>query len=606
MSEVGSAALMLGAVTLAYLAIVFFVWRARRGPSAPSSLSSFRLPRWPTRASSPRRTGETSPRLPRRNPAHDAPIEISAARLARISGKAASEPAPDAFAAAAPEAAAPATPAAPAFAAAALVAERDEPAAPPPAPPGEADRATVGAMLDTMATEVVREADRIEAGEARGAGPVAVRLVLQIPPRADEARTSWLGGRPRLDPGARWPEIREVPGDFLGQIACADLPRELWDGLGPRRGSLAFFIHPRDGDVAVVPVAEDGDAIDPPFPPGEDGSFFAPAGGLRFGDLMPFARHAFPEWPVDLVAVRPGDPDPRGEEGEGGESEGGEDEGIAQRLDRSGYDIADAGFHPFDWDMMRAMVDILAMRIERLWRDVDGAAPIDTQLASVERRLAKHDAGDKDALGREGLVAMRETLEALHAATAAARTANQDARARAEEIVAVVRDSADRLPFTASDAAAVMAALRAIRWTKVNRKPDPEGRPGAERIESLDLALTEHHPDAPLWVHDYLSIWFDHAKHAYAAAPDALSDAARARFEPWARDLAAREMPSIGHIPFRYVHDYDEESHATLLELPSSGLMSWTFGDADHLVLTIRKADLATGRWDRPLVQLSH
>ncbi|MGB3847477.1 MAG: hypothetical protein WA940_16525, partial [Sphingopyxis sp.] len=89
MSEVGTAMLTLGAVTFAYLAIVFFVWRARRGPSVPfslSSLSSFRLLRWPTRSPGSRSAGEKPPRLPRRNPALDAPTEISAARLARISG----------------------------------------------------------------------------------------------------------------------------------------------------------------------------------------------------------------------------------------------------------------------------------------------------------------------------------------------------------------------------------------------------------------------------------------------------------------------------------------------------------------------------------------
>ncbi|MGQ2931817.1 MAG: hypothetical protein ACT6Q3_15190, partial [Sphingopyxis sp.] len=198
---------------------------------------------------------------------------------------------------------------------------------------------------------------------------------------------------------------------------------------------------------------------------------------------------------------------------------------------------------------MTAMVEILAMRIERFWKDVEGPSPIDTQLASVERRLAKHDAGDKDALGREGLVNMQASLQDLHDAAAAARAANYVARIRAEEIIGIVRDSAPRMDFSASDAAAVMDALHAIRWTKVNRKPDPDGRPGAERIESLEIPLTTHHPDAPLWVHDYLSIWFDHAKHAYAANPDTLSDAARTVFEPWARDLAAREMASIGHIP---------------------------------------------------------
>ncbi|MGH6651837.1 MAG: DUF1963 domain-containing protein [Sphingopyxis sp.] len=589
MSQVQSAMLMLVAATVAFVVIMYLLWRRTQPAAEP------RAPRAPQMPRAAREPGESRlPRLPRRDRGAEAeaPVEISAARLARISARPPLERLTETDHSAEPPADAPLLtaerPAAEAFA----------PAAPEPAPPSEADKAMVSQMLESMVAQVEAEAERIE---RRGTEPVAVRLAPQIPPRTGEVATSWIGGRPRLDPGMAWPEIREIPGDFLGQIACAGLPADVWDHLGPRRGSLAFFIHPRDGDVAVVHVHEAGDPLDPPFPVDESSSFFAPAGGLRFGDLMPFTRHAFPEWPVDLVPVRPGDEDPRA-----AEAEDGDEEGIGHRLYRGGYDIADPAFHPFDWDSMTAMVDILAMRIDRFWKEVEGASPIDTQLASVERRLARHDAGEKDPLGREALVHMRASLQQLHDAAEAARTANRAARERAEEIIAIVRDSAPKMPFSSSDAAAVMEALRAIRWIKVNRKPDPEARPGAELIESLTIPLTRHHPDAPLWVHDYQSIWFDHAKHAYAADPDILSDAARTVLEPWLRDLAAREMPSIGHIPFRYVHDYDDETHVTLLELPTSGLMSWMFGDVDHLVLTLRKADLAAGRWDRPLVQVSN
>lgn len=585
MSQVQSAMLMLGGGTLAYLLIVYLVWRRRRGPALP------REPKAPRVPGAPRES--RMPSLPRRDRERERiaeePVEISASRLARVSGRAPLEPATETAFDAPAEAPAPAP-------ADVLVDERPEPLPPVPAEPTEADRAMVTQMLESMVAQVEHEADLIE---RRGSEPVAVRLAPQIPPRTDEARTSWLGGRPRLDPGAAWPQIREVPGQFIAQIACADLPADIWDGLGPRRGSLALFIHPRDGDAALVHVHEAGEPVDPPHPVDPGGSFFAPYGGLRFGDLMPFTRAAFPEWPVDLVAVRPGDADPRDPEGEDGD-------GPGLRLYRLGYDIADPAFHPFDWPSMLAMVDILAMRIDRYWKEVDGPSPIDTQLASVERRLIKHDGGEKDALGREGLVNMRASLEQLRDAAAAARAANHVARFRAEEIIEIVRDSATKMAFTATDAAAVMEALQAIEWVKVLRKKDPQERPGAELIESLTLPLTQHHPDAPLWVHDYHSIWFDHAKHAYAAEPETLSDAARAVFEPYAAELATREMPSIGHIPFRYVHDYDEESHATLLELPTSGLMSWIFGDVDHLVLTMRKADLAAGRWDRPIVQVSN
>ena len=142
-----------------------------------------------------------------------------------------------------------------------------------------------------------------------------------------------------------------------------------------------------------------------------------------------------------------------------------------------------------------------------------------------------------------------------------------------------------------------MAALHAIHWAKAVHRIDPET--GAEVHDTITLPLTTHRADANLWVHDYQTILFDRAKHAWCANPDSLSAPMRAFYEPYWRDLAAREMAAIGHEPFRYVHDYDEDRDAVLLELPTSGLMSRMFGDCDNLVVTIDKADLAVGDFSR-------
>jgi hypothetical protein len=43
-----------------------------------------------------------------------------------------------------------------------------------------------------------------------------------------------------------------------------------------------------------------------------------------------------------------------------------------------------------------------------------------------------------------------------------------------------------------------------------------------------------------------------------------------------------------------------------LLELPTSNLMGWMFGDVDTLVLTMSKKDLAAGRFDAVRTQVSN
>ena len=508
MGDVERAALTLGLVTLAFAAVVFAVWWMRRPRPEPAA---------PSLSAAPREF-----RLPKigRKPVEEV-VEMAPSRLARISGKAPTG-----------------EPADPPEWTEDQASDRDIAAAPPPSV--DAGPALVEAMLATAAAEVERATHAPPAGEAE-AEAISIRLVPQIPPRDAILTHSWLGGRPRLPAAMDWPRIDGLAADFLAQIGCAGLPVGLWGGLGPRQGSLALFSHPDSGAPLMLHLAEDGPPRDPPGPPGP--AYFGPHAGVRFGDFAAHAIRAFPEWPVDLVAVGPADTDPRQSPDSlqfGGDGPAGDARAPV-------YDIADPAFHPFDWETMLAMAQILESRLKRL--------PEEDEAASEE------------------------------------------VRERASEIIAIIRDSVGGAAFSASDATAVMAALHAIRWTRTVYRTDPDS--GEEQVEALTLPLTRHDPDAPLWVHDYLAILFDHAKHAWCANPDALSGPARAYFEPLWQGLAARQMAAAGHIPFRYAHGFDDERDAVLLELPTSGLMSRWIGEGGNLVLTIRKADLAAGDFSR-------
>ena len=258
MNQVEAAALTLTGITLAFLSIVYLVWRMRQPATAHATPRAPKTPKLADEGKFPKLS-----RKERR--AVEEPVAIAPSRLARISGKPPFDRLNETGVAPAAE--------------------------PPAAPTSAADRATADAMLESMVAQVEHEADLIE---RRGTEAVAVRIVPQIPPRGAGRASSWLGGHPRLGAGMAWPEIREEPADFLAQIDCADLPRDLWDGLGPRSGALAFFIHPRYGDMLVFPVAAPADPVEPPRLRDEPGVLFAPHGGLRFGDLMPFSRPCLP------------------------------------------------------------------------------------------------------------------------------------------------------------------------------------------------------------------------------------------------------------------------------------------------------------------------
>lgn len=518
MNEVQSAAVMLVGVTLAFAVVVFGLWWLRRPRTVPAA------------SRTPKAPGESRmPNLLRKAKPEVEVVEISASRLARVSGTAPLQP----------------------------QAETDYDYRQVPAL--DEETAAVEATLEALASEAEHQAVRIDSAQVEA---VTLRLVPQIPLRDAISTNSWLGGRPRLPAGMAWPQIDGEPADFLAQIDCASLPPALWDRLGPRDGALAFFIHRRGYHMQVLHLRDTDVAVPSPLALDDPDGWFGPHGGLRFGDLESFAVRAFPEWPVDLVAVGPGSADPRVEA---------DPNDIGAMLYNRSYDIADPAFHPFDWGSMTAMIAILEMRLDRLTTD---AAP-------------------PPGASAEAIVASEQRA-----------SINREARARVAEIIAIVHESEAKEAFSASDASAVMSALHAIHWAKAVYRIDPET--GAEVHDTITLPLTTHRADANLWVQDYQTILFDRAKHAWCANPESLSAPMRAFYEPYWRDLAGREMAAIGHEPFRYVHDYDEDRDAVLLELPTSGLMSRMFGDCDNLVVTIDKADLAVGDFTKLRVQVSN
>jgi hypothetical protein len=137
----------------------------------------------------------------------------------------------------------------------------------------------------------------------------------QVPVR-DEPPRSWLGGLPVMPDDIEWPrgvsyenpEAGEVPLHFLAQIACEDLPADLWGGLGPRTGWLLFFINPNDGTAEgegmrrVLYTTELGSERQPPFDCGPvcDKVYTGGSYSWLAADNVPaFWRR----WPIDIVTM---------------------------------------------------------------------------------------------------------------------------------------------------------------------------------------------------------------------------------------------------------------------------------------------------------------
>ena len=146
---------------------------------------------------------------------------------------------------------------------------------------------------------------------------ISVVLCRQVPPRFDEPPRSWIGGLPMLPEDVEWPrsvsteypERGERPLHFVAQIACADLPADLWGGLGPREGWLLFFVDPNmgcpddAGAFRVMHTSTLGHERAAPFDlgPVHDGVYTGPSYDYcRTPAEVPVTWR---RWPVDLVFV---------------------------------------------------------------------------------------------------------------------------------------------------------------------------------------------------------------------------------------------------------------------------------------------------------------
>ena len=147
---------------------------------------------------------------------------------------------------------------------------------------------------------------------------ISAVLRRQIPVRFDESPRSWLGGLPMMPAHVPWPtaettdhpERGPTPLHFVAQIACEDLPRELWGGLGPRTGWLLLFLNGEDWDVMsnpaalqVLHISELGPERQPPpgILPVHDETYTGPDYG--FVRSQADVPTVWRRWPVDLVTV---------------------------------------------------------------------------------------------------------------------------------------------------------------------------------------------------------------------------------------------------------------------------------------------------------------
>lgn len=461
-----------------------------------------------------------------------------------------------------------------------------------------ADRKLVTDLLAGLTAQVQHEQELVA---ARGKEPMSARLVPQVPVRERDHPKAWIGGGARLPSGMAWPEISGSALQLLAQIDCAQLPAELWGRLGPRRGWLAIFLDPKSLDAKVMHFFEAGDFK--PSPPvlqdcnivGCDGYKRAEASGYTWG---------FSRWLVDIVPVVQGDNDPR-------------QEGRSQiRHERYGqrHDVVIEHRWPFDWSTMQMMMDTALAAYERAMPNGPRDFLKPEALAKSEQAITDAERGGAKA---EELARMRVEYDERRAMAAVHEFALENGAAVVERLRALkdqVYSMATNQAFSAEAVAPILADMQAMTWMHKSVPPfyrDGQKLSDIQRLKEgvgvFALPLTTHDPSAaPTWVHDFETRLLDAAKPIYLHDPGVLPAALVADCEKvWSAE-AAREIGGMGHVPWGYVHEFDDDTDVTLIELPSSYLVGWMFGDVYSLVITVKKDDLSRNDFSRPLVQITN
>nr|WP_283826023.1 DUF1963 domain-containing protein [Bradyrhizobium iriomotense] len=141
---------------------------------------------------------------------------------------------------------------------------------------------------------------------------VSVILKRRVPISVEQPALSWLGGLPMMPRSVKWPcDSAGSPLHFLAQIHCDDLPADLWNGLGPRKGWLLLFANvlkledeAKGKTVQVLHIDALGPETEPPAQTPTVRHVMRDYIDWSSPRIRPGVPKLWRKWPLELVAQR--------------------------------------------------------------------------------------------------------------------------------------------------------------------------------------------------------------------------------------------------------------------------------------------------------------
>lgn len=408
---------------------------------------------------------------------------------------------------------------------------------------------------------------------AEGQHPLHVRLVPQIPIRTKS--TSWFGGNPFMPASIKWPVGADgLPMQFLAQIDLSKAPNALWEGLGPRSGWLLFFTNYEFGGAKVIHTEKLGSSRTAPPIPASRVSEYGPwfnTYGLSDVDLVHLGKtipadHRPPYWPVDITTVAEGTwtQDWNYRQPSDGPS-------PLRRLHQTGYDLREEHLAPFDWHSVWLLVHASQCKVWSIQKHVQKwLKTAQNSIESLEKKRPDGYAKDVEAHHSKA-VALQSNLDVL---------ASTEAKLLALEKNAL--ELAKHRPFTVE--------IRDEYFAQITQLPIPRCRDwGNEEPDFLSLVST---PDFEGGLRDYVNLLLDYAKKLYSGSLKPLSPPMLNFLINEVQHFGPTEYGLSGHHAIDALPAFNKDEEIGLLQLPSSSLMGWQWGDVHDVAFSISKSDL--------------
>nr|WP_319513836.1 DUF1963 domain-containing protein [uncultured Cohaesibacter sp.] len=376
----------------------------------------------------------------------------------------------------------------------------------------------------------------------------SIALLMPQIPIGKGPSAGWFGGKASLPEGMPWPEQECRKLVFVGQIDLAALPQDLWSGLGPRSGWLGIFL-PKEGELKPTLLHFEGPLVENDTPP--VGQLPNDASWARCHDFKNPQTFSLPKWPI-VVETRPSNE---------------LHEISAPRLvgDQHFGTLSDPAYHPFNEQTISLLLDCLSETVIDMTKTIV-RFPAMKKLRSEDAAWFKH----QKQIMLNTFIRFFEIEGQMRAETKINQQRISDCITELQKL-----DCYDfEYPRTDGDGYCELV----LRETKLL---DPQ---------SIKTQFKN-------WWSRYNTYLTNHALKAYTSDSQELPKALVDRLEAMWKKEAQQGLGIMGHAPVGHIytpHGIDSPNEV-LLELPTSKLTGWIWGDCYSLVLIIKRSDLKRG-----------